>query len=276
MAAPAAVTVRTPPAGPGPVTRPSPFAALEYWLRSYRGTWKGSVFSSFVAPLLYLGSLGFGLGALVDSGSRGGVDGVPYAVFVAPGVLAATAMQAGLGEATYPVLGSIIWNRTYLAMLATPLRVIDILLGHLMFIGLRLLVVTSAFAAVGAGLGAFRSAWVLAAVPVAVLCGLAHVTPVMAYAARLADDQGFSVIFRLVMMPMFLFAGTFFPVDQLPAAVRPLAWLTPLWHGTQVARSMMLGRAQLWPVLAHLAYLLLWFAVGLALARLTFRRRLVE
>jgi lipooligosaccharide transport system permease protein len=254
---------------------PSPTPALEYWLRAYRGTWKGSVFSSFVAPLLYLGSLGFGLGALIDSGRRGGVDGVPYAVFVAPGVLAATAMQSGISDASYPVLGAIIWNRSYQAMLATPLRVIDVLVGHLMFIGLRLLFVTSAFAVVGAALGAFRSLWVLVAVPVAVLSGLAHVAPVMAYAARLENDSGFAVIFRLVMVPMFLFAGTFFPVDQLPWALRPVAWLTPLWHGTEVSRSLLLGRAVPWQVAGHLDYLLLWLLAGVAAARATFRRRLV-
>lgn len=249
---------------------------LAYFLVSYRRTWRGSAFSGFVSPLLYLGSLGFGLGALVDAGSRGGAVGVPYALFVAPGVLVATAMQTAIGESTYPVMSAIIWQRTYFGMLATPLRVVDVLVGHLAFIALRLLMVSASFAVVGVLLGAFRSWWVLAAVPIAVLTGIAHAGPVMAYAARLETDAGFAVIFRLVMVPMFLFAGTFFPVDQLPALLRPVAWVTPLWHGTQSVRGLLLGQADVWSVLGHLGYLSLWAVVGAALAAGAYRRRLTR
>jgi lipooligosaccharide transport system permease protein len=249
--------------------------ALEYWLRSYRGTWKGSAFSGFLAPLLYLGSLGFGLGALVDAGTRGGVDGVPYALFVAPGVLVATAMQTAIGESTYPVMGAIIWQRMYHAMLATPLRVIDVLLGHLAFVALRLLAVSTAFALVGVLLGAFRSWWLAAAVLIATLCGLAHAAPVMAFSATRENDDAFAMLFRLVMVPMFLFAGTFFPVDQLPAVLRPLAWLTPLWHGTEAVRSLLLGRAVPLVVAGHLVYLVAWMTIGVVLATGRYRRRLL-
>lgn len=249
--------------------------ALEYWLRAYRRTWKGSAFSGFLAPLLYLGSLGFGLGALVDTGSPEGVGGVRYVLFVAPGLLAATAMQTAIGESTYPVMGAIVWQRLYHAMLATPMRVIDVLLGHLAFITLRLTMVTTSFALVGLALGVFRSWWLLVAVPVAVLCGMAHAAPVMAYAATLEDDAGFAFVFRLVMVPVFLFAGTFFPVEQLPAWLRPLAWLTPLWHATQTVRALLLGQAGVWAVAGHLGYLALLVVVGVALASRGYRRRLV-
>lgn len=249
--------------------------ALEYWLRAYRGTWKGSAFSGFLAPLLYLGALGFGLGALVDAGSPGGVDGVRYALFVAPGVLVATAMQTAIGESTYPVMGAIVWQRLYHGMLATPLRVIDVVLGHLAFIIVRLAMVTTSFAVVGLALGAFRSWWLVVAVPVAVLCGVAHAAPVMAYAATLDNDYGFAVVFRLVMVPMFLFAGTFFPVDQLPALLRPLAWATPLWHGTETVRSLLLGRGSPGAVLGHVGYLAAWAAIGVHLAARQYRRRLI-
>jgi lipooligosaccharide transport system permease protein len=249
---------------------------LAYFLVSYRRTWRGSAFSGFVSPLLYLGSLGFGLGALVDAGSHGGVDGVPYALFVAPGVLVATAMQTAIGESTYPVMSAIVWQRTYFGMIVTPLRVVDVLIGHLAFIALRLLMVSASFAVVGVLLGAFRSWWVLAAVPIAVLTGIAHAGPVMAYAARLETDAGFAVIFRLVMVPLFLFAGTFFPVDQLPVPLRPVAWVTPLWHGTQSVRGLLLGQGDGWSLLGHLGYLSLWVAVGVALAARQYRRRLTR
>jgi lipooligosaccharide transport system permease protein len=250
--------------------------ALEYWLRSYRGTWKSSVVSSFLAPLLYLGSLGFGLGAFVDAGPGGGVGGLPYARFLAPGVLVLTAMQTAVGESTYPVMTAAVWRRLYFAMLATPLRVVDIVLGHVAFIAVRLLMVTVAFTAIGTLLGVFASAWVLAAVPVAVLVGLAHATPVMAFAVRQEHDASFSLLFRLVMVPMSLFAGTFFPVDQLPHPLRPLAWATPLWHGTETVRAMVTGCVELWPAVGHISYLLLWAAGGLAVAVASYTRRLVQ
>ena len=260
-----------------PIARAAPAGrSLESWLRFYRGTWKSSLISGFLSPLLYLGSLGFGLGSLIDSGGRGGLDGVPYAVFVAPGVMAATAMQAAVGESTYPVMGAILWQRQYHAMLATPLGVPDVVLGHLAFIALRLLIVSTVFAGIGAGLGAFRSAWLLAAVPICVLCGLAHAPVMMAFAARQPDDSGFSLIFRFVLVPMFLFAGTFFPVDQLPAGLRPVAWLTPLWHATESIRGLLFGRAGVLSTAGHLAYLLLWVLAGYALALRSYRRRLVQ
>jgi lipooligosaccharide transport system permease protein len=249
--------------------------AFEYWWTTYRRTWRGSAVSGFLAPLLYLGSLGYGLGTLVDRSGHASIGGVPYAAFVAPGVLAANAMQAAVTDSTYPVMGAIKWWRQYHAMLAGPLGVLDVLLGHLAFVLMKLTLVCTAFVTVGAALGALRTWWVLVALPVAVLCGLAHAAPVMAYAARQDDDSGFAMIFRFVVMPMFLFAGTFFPVEQLPAAVRPVAWVTPLWHATQACRSLSLGQAELGPVLAHTVYLLLWVAAGVLLAGRSFRRRLV-
>lgn len=245
--------------------------SLEYWLRTYRATWRGTVVSGFLAPLLYLGSLGFGLGSLV----RQGVDGVPYVAFVAPGVLAANAMQTAVGESTFPVMAAIKWQRHYQAMLATPLGVVDLLLGHLAFIVLRMVIVVVAFVAVGAGLGAFPSWWVLLAIPVAVLGGVAHAAPVMAFSARQEDAGGFNLLFRFGVIPMFLFAGTFFPVAQLPVLVRGLAYATPLWHTTQLCRELSLGGATVLGAVGHLAYLALWLAVGTWLALRGLRRRLV-
>jgi lipooligosaccharide transport system permease protein len=246
--------------------------AFEYWLRAYRATWRGSVVSGFLAPLLYLGSLGFGLGSMVHRG----VDGVPYVLFVAPGVLAANAMQTAVGEATYPVMGAIKWQRQYHAMLAAPLGVADLMLGHLAFIVLRAVLVTVAFVAVGVLLGAFTSWWVLAAIPVAVLCAAAHAAPVTAYSARQENDGGFNLLYRFGLIPMFLFAGTFFPVAQLPVVLRALAWLTPLWHATSLCRDLALGRAVLLTAAGHLGYLLLWLGVGTWLALVSLRRRLID
>ena len=252
--------------------------ALEFWLRAYRRSWRGSAFSGFVAPLLYLGSLGYGLGRLVDDGGRAGGAGVgvAYAAFVAPGLLAANAMQTAVGESTYPVMGAVKWLRQYLAMLATPLTVTDVLLGHVAYIVLRVVFVTVPFVVVGALLGAFTTPWVALAALVAVLAGAVHALPVMAFAVRAEDDTGFSMIFRFGAIPMFLFAGTFFPTDELPAVLQPVAWATPLWHATTLCRDLTLGTAQWGSGLAHLGYLAAWLVVGAWLAVRSYTGRLAD
>jgi lipooligosaccharide transport system permease protein len=244
--------------------------ALGYWLSFYRRTWRSSLVSGFLSPLLYLGSLGFGLGTLVHQG----VGGVPYVWFVAPGVLTANAMQTAVSESTYPVMAAIKWQRQYHAMLAGPLGVVDILLGHLLYILFRTALVTIAFLLVGMLLGAFPSGWVLLAFPVAVLCGGAHATPVMAFSAAQESDGGFALLFRFGLIPMFLFAGTFFPISQLPLLVRVLARLTPLWHATELSRDLAMSRVDLLTAAGHLSYLMLWLLAGLRLAARSYRRRL--
>jgi lipooligosaccharide transport system permease protein len=269
-----------PDAGRG--VRPLPpalrwYPALEFWLRAYRRSWRGSVFSSFVAPLLYLGSLGYGLGGLVDAGTGDGVGaGVAYAVYVAPGILTANAMQTAIGESTYAVHGAVKWQRQYLAMLATPLTVVDVLFGHVAYLVLRVVLATVAFVLVGALLGAFTSGWVVVAALVAVLCGVVHALPVMAFAVGAETDSGFTMIFRFGVVPMFLFAGTFFPVDQLPALMQPVAWATPLWHATELSRGLALGTAEWGSGLAHLGYLVAWLVVGGWLAVRCYTRRLAD
>jgi len=249
--------------------------AFAYWLTVYRRTWLGSAISSFLAPLLYLGALGFGLGTLVNR-SGGGIGGVPYVEFVAPGLLAATAMQTAAGEASYPVMGAIKWQRQYHAMLAAPLGTVDLVLGHATFILVRITLACAAFTAVAAVLGAF--AWPLAVVGalVAVLCGAAHAPTIMAFSARQDNDGNFNLLFRFGIIPMFLFAGTFFPVTQLPGWLQPIAWATPLWHGTTAVRQLTLGRPDWGEIAGHCAYLALWLGVGLLVAVRAYRSRLVS
>ena len=249
--------------------------AFVYWLTVYRRTWLGSAISSFLAPLLYLGAMGFGLGTLVNR-SGGGIDGIPYVQFVAPGVLAATAMQTAAGESSYPVMGAVKWQRQYHAMLASPLGPADLVLGHLGFVLVRVALACSAFTLVAALLGALPSPLALVGTLVAVLCGAAHAPVIMAFSARQENDGNFNLLFRFGIIPMFLFAGTFFPISQLPGWVQPVAWATPLWHATTAVRQLTLGQPD-WPQIgAHCAYLLLWAAVGLALAVRSFRARLVS
>jgi lipooligosaccharide transport system permease protein len=247
--------------------------AYEYWVRSYRRTWRGSIVSSVLNPVLYLSALGVGLGKLVNRGGSG--LGVPYIDFVAPGLLAAVCMQIASFESSYPVMAGIRWTRSFHAMLATPLRVRDVVLGHQLYVASRVGVVAAIYLAVLSGFDALRSPLALVAWPSAVLLGLAFSAPVAALAAWLERDEGFNALFRFGIMPLFLFSGTFFPITRLPEGVRVVAYVTPLWHGVDLMRHLTLGTASLWPSLGHVAYLALWACVGLFFAQRTFTRRLV-
>jgi lipooligosaccharide transport system permease protein len=247
---------------------------FRFWLTDYRRTWRGSIYSSVLNPLLYLGAMGLGLGALVNKHGTAHLGGVSYLMFLAPGLLAAQAMQTGIGECTYPVLGSVKWNRTYQAAAASPLRPGDIFRGHQLFVTMRLLMNSGIFLAVMAAFGAVRSPAVIWTLPAAVLTGLAFAAPVEAWAITQNKDSGFAVVFRFVMIPLFLFSATFFPITQLPAWLRPVAYVTPLWHGVALCRGISLGGLTTGDALIHIGYLVAVAAAGLAVGRYTYRRRL--
>jgi lipooligosaccharide transport system permease protein len=264
-------SVRTPPA-PSRSSRWRP--VFGSWLTAYKRTWRGSIFGRFLSPLMFLLSIGLGLGSLVDK-SSGGVNGVPYLQYVVPGILAAQSMWVAMGESTYPVMGAIRWNAKYHAMLATPVGINDVLFGHLLYVAMQVTGATAIFILVAALFGSFTSWWVLLCLPVTVLTGMAFAVPVFAFSARQETDGGFNILFRFIMTPLFLFSGIFFPVSQLPAFMRPIAWVMPLWHGVQADRSLALGSPDFAAIAAHAAYLLAVIAVGWWLARRAFAARLV-
>lgn len=258
---------------------------LEHELLVYRRAWRGSVFSSFLSPVLFLAAMGLGLGRLVDANGGAGtasqattdiLSSVAYIAFLAPGLLASTAMQTAAGEATYPVMAGIVWLKSYHGMLATPIRTADVVIGKLTYIGLRLLLVTSVFFAVAVAFGVITRPEAVLAVPAAVLTGLAFAAPIAAFSATQKNDQGFTGLFRFGIVPLFLFSGTFFPIEQLPAFLQPIAWLTPLWHGVSLCRSLVLGTGEPLLMAVHLAYLGTLTALGIVAAFITFRRRLVN
>lgn len=248
--------------------------ALRYWLYQYKRTWKGSLTVSFLYPVLYLAAMGVGLGSLVDH-HVGTVDHVHYLEFLAPGLLAGTAMQIAGTEATYPVMDGVKWHRTYFAQLATPLRLADVVLGHLGWIAVRLVSVTVIYLGVMAAFGTVRSPWGLLAAPAGVLTGLAFATPIAAFAATQEREASFTTIYRMALVPLFLFSGTFFPVSQLPPWLHVVAEATPLYHGVALCRDLALGQLHPAADVVHGAYLLALVAVGLRAAMATFRRRLV-
>jgi lipooligosaccharide transport system permease protein len=246
-------------------------AVFEYHLVNYRRTWRGSVLSSFVLPLLTLVGFGLGLGAYVT----GGVGGVPYLDWMVPGLIASTAMQTAIGESTWPVFSCFKWLRSYFAQVTAPLRITDILAGHVAFVVFRTVLSCAAFLLIAGLFGTLHSAWALAALPVAALVGLAVATPTFAYAARVPSDSYLAILLRVGVLPMSLFSGVFFPVESLPGVLRLIAYALPLWHGVDLSRAATLGVAPAWSVTGHLLYLALWAVAGWVLARRQFTRRLV-
>jgi len=228
---------------------------LDYWWTAYRRTWKGSAVLAFVQPWLYIGAMGVLLGDYVD---QGGADlgGAPsYLAFIAPGLLAATGMQVAAAEVMWPVMGAIKWDRTYHAMIAAPLRVVDIVLGHLSYATFRVALTSTVFAGVLAVSGLFASVpGAFVALFGALLTGLAFAAPVYAVSAGAKSEQAFALIYRLGIMPMFLFSGAFFPVSNLDEPLQWIAKLTPLYHGVELCRMGALG---IWDssMLVHVAYL---------------------
>ncbi len=253
---------------------PLTLRVMEVNARHYRRTWRASVITSFVNPVLFLSAMGLGLGGLVDRGfGDASLAGIEYLAFLAPGLLAATAMQTGGGDSTYPVMAGIKWLKTYHAVLATPVGVPHLAAGHLGWVTVRVALVSVAYALVMMLFGAVGVARGLLAVLPAVLTGLAFASLVTAYTARLENEQGISSLFRFGIVPMFLFSGTFFPISQLPDWMQPLAVATPLYHGVELTRAAALGVSTNYAPWLHAGYLaVLALAGGWLAARLLDRR----
>jgi lipooligosaccharide transport system permease protein len=248
--------------------------AFRCWLTVYRRIWRSSIWSSILGPICYLGAMGFGLGSLVDKHGTASLGGVPYLAFLAPAILASSAMTTGMDESTFPVFGSVKWNKIYIGAQASPLRPADIFRGHLLFMLMRIFLNTFIFVVIMYAFGAERSAWVALALPAAVLTGLAFAAPIAAWAITLQTEMSFSVVFRFGMIPLMLFSGTFFPLSQLPAWLRPLAYATPLWHGVALCRGLSLGQLDWGGFAVHAAYLGGLAAAGIWAGTRTYRRRL--
>jgi Nod factor-specific ABC transporter NodJ protein len=253
------------------VTARSTLAVLERNLTLYRRLWRASVFSSFILPVLFLVGIGLGVGSHV-----GAIAGVDYVSWIVPGVLASTAFQLAVGESTYFVLSDFRWVRAYHAMRATPVQPADMVCGWLLYVLFRAEIAVVVFLAVTALFGALRSPWALVTPLVCGLVTLAAAAPTMAFSASIDHDSYFALLFRFVLIPSTLFTGVFFPVEQLPVVVRPLAYLSPLWHGVELERAATLGTTPPWPVAAHLGYLLVFTGAGVAWAVHAFRKRLQD
>ncbi|MEO5678588.1 MAG: ABC transporter permease [Acidimicrobiales bacterium] len=252
----------------------------EHQVVYFRRVWKAWLATSVLTPVLFLAAIGLGVGHSVDQGQGGpgaaSLGSVRYVAFLAPGLLAATAMQGAASESLWPVQGGFLWQGFFPAAAATPLRGVDIVGGWLVWITGRVALSATLFLVVASAFGALVSPWAVLAVPAAALTGLAFGAPLTAFTATRMTDASFPLIMRFGVLPLFLFSGVFYPVTQLPAVLRPVIWLTPLWHGVELCRSLTLGTVEPGPSLLHVAVLVAFSAAGLAAGARTFSRRLAS
>lgn len=223
----------------------------------YRRGWL-VIFSGFFEPLFYLLGIGFGLGALV-----GDVDGLSYAQFVAPALLATAAMNGAIYDSTFNMFFKLKYAKTYDAVLSTPLGVGDVALGEVTWALMRGTLYALGFIAVIMLLGLAASAWSLLAIPSAMLIGFAAAAIGTSATTFMRKWQDFDLIF-VITLPLFLFSATFFPVTAYPEPIRTLVEFTPLYRGVHLIRGLTTDAIE-WTLLIDVAYLLILGLVGMAI-----------
>ena len=232
---------------------------------------------SIANPFLYLMAIGVGVGTLVNNNS-GGVDGVPYMVFLAPALLANAAVQGAMDEVIFPTLAGFLWNKGFYSMNATPLEGRQIALGVYLASMVRNFFTVIIYFCIMAVFGLLDDprSWLL--IPTGFLAGAAFAAIMLAATALTKkDDAFFTFISRFVLQPMFLLSGTFFPLDSVPLFLRWIGWLSPPWHASNLGRFLSYGHeTPMWLVLTHLLVLIAMTDVGLAASIKIFERRLAK
>ena len=225
----------------------------------YRRAWM-TIFSGFFEPLFYLFSLGLGLGHFVGS-----VHGVSYASYIAPALLASSAMNGALNEAMTNVFWKLRYERTYDSMLATPLGPTDVAVGETAWAQFRGLLYATGFIVTAAALGLIHSWWGILALPAALVVGFGFAGVGIGASTFLRSWQDFDLV-QIVQLPMFLFSATFYPLSVYPAALQWVVRFSPLYHGIELIRAMTLGTVG--PInLLNAAYLVALGLVGIRIAR---------
>ena len=257
------------------------FYFAEHWIRRMRGYQWTVLMTAVGTPLVYLLGMGTGLAVLIDANSSASFEGgdapVSYIVFLGPALVATAALMLATEENTYTVMGGFKWHRTYYGPNASPLSSLQLAVGHVLGLVVRTVLTTGVYYLFLLLFGAVPqpgTGWLM--IFTALLGGLAFGLPLLAFSATLKEDKGqFSMVQRFIVMPLFLFSGTFFPLDSLPMAVRWIGWISPLWHSTELGRVLSYGSPEPSSLTAvHLAYLLLLAAGGMVLAGRNFTRRL--
>ena len=254
-----------------PQSRPTRRAGrlLQRNLLVYKHIWL-VVVAGFGEPIFYLFAVGVGLGSFVGDITTTDGQTLTYAAFVAPGLLAASAMNGAVIESTFPIFFKLHYNRTYDAVLATPMRVADITVGEILWAQLRAGIYSLGFLALMYITGLTSSPWALGAVLGALLVGFTFSAAGFAAVTFMRTWHDFDMI-QLVILPLFLFSGTFYPLSVYPPFLQPIMQISPLYHGTELLRAFTLGQFD-WTLVVHVGVLLLMGGVGIAIVS----RRLVR
>jgi lipooligosaccharide transport system permease protein len=255
------------------------YRVAEYRLRQV-SKWLGSVIAFGLGnPILFLLSVGLGVGALVDANSGGeGIGGITYLQFVAPALLASAAIQGVMDEVTFPTMDGFVWDKAFFAIGATSVSAKQIANGVMIVALIRGLFTTVLYLAILLAFGAIPLVSVLPLLLTSMFAGWAWASMMLSFTARLENDEGyFAIISRFVVAPMFLFSGTFYPLEQMPILLQPIGWVSPLWHATELGRFLSYG-LEIEPsmFLVHFGYLAILGVVGMALTYPKFAERLAK
>src|SRR4030066_571636 len=238
--------------------------AFRVWQRHfsvYTKLYKSSIALNFVEPVVYLAALGFGLGAFVKE-----IDGVPYIKFIAPGMIASSAMFAAIYECTYSTYVRMTYQKTFDAILATPVNIDDLVAGELIWGASKSVLYGTIIILVISLFGLVDSPLIILAIPFLFICGLIFSEISMIFAAIVPGIDSFNYFYTLLMTPIFLFSGIFFPLNTLPPVVSKIAFFTPLYHLVNICRSLASG------ALSRITGDIIWiFAVVILLAPCSFR-----
>lgn len=251
--------------------------AVEHRLLIQKKWFKSILLFGIGSPTIYLLSIGLGIGSLVDANTTG-VDGVKYLTFLAPALLANAAIQSAMTETMLPVMAGFIWAKTFFGIRSTPISGKGMASGVWISAILQVTFTTGIYWIILWLFGAMDHAGSWLSLFTACLGGLSIGAAMLWIAALIDHDDGFlAIINRFVMMPMFLFSGTFYPLSTLPLYVRWIGWISPLWHSTELGRWVSYGHSISGGVIAvHFLYLSLWIVLGLKLAQARFEKRLAK
>jgi len=220
------------------------------------------IVSGFVEPVLYLMAFGFGIGQLIGDIQDGNGNPVSYAAYIAPALLATSAMNGALYDATWNVFFKMHFGKVYQVMLSSSLGPMDVALGEISWALIRGATYSVGFMAIVAPLGLVANAWGLLAIPAATLIAFGFASVGMAITSYMKNFQQMNWV-NFFLLPMFLFSGTFFPVSVYPEWIQLVVKALPLWQGVDLVRSLMLGIIDL-SVLGHIAYFVVMIALGLS------------
>ena len=255
----------------------APWYVAEYRLRNMSKWFAAIIAFGLGNPVLYLLSVGIGIGALVDNTS--GADnpiGVPYLTFLAPALLATAAIQAAMDETTFPTMQGFIWDKSFFSMISTQLMARDIVGGIMIASSIRCTFNTLIYAAVLVAFGAIPLTSVPVLVFAAIFAGISFAAVMLAVTSFVKNDDGFfAIIGRFVLTPMFMFSGTFYPLESLPIYLQWVGWISPVWHATNLGRNLSYGlEVAPWLLSVHVIFMGALLVIAMVVATRKFASRL--